>query len=526
MTRHTKVLLRLSVVSWLALTGLSAAGSDSRLAEAVKDRDHARVTTLLEQDADVNSPLADGTTALHWAVYWNDVSTVDRLIRAGARVDAANRYGATPLWMACTDGNAAIVQMLLKAGANPNLPALGGEPVLMAPARAGSAEAVRALLAHGADVNAKESRQGQTALMWAVGGHDQHPAVVQVLLEHGADVNVRSRGGLTPLLFAVRQGDVETTRLLVQAGANINDRATLPEGQQLTMIGYVTTPSADTSTALMMALKNGRYELATFLLESGADPNAAAEPYPYRFRPASSVRGDALKPGFTPLHAIVHRRARSRGASEDQRSMAVMKALIAHGADPNARTPSVTAPVPLQPSPQPVISFVELGGVTPFWIAANTLDLEALRLLVAAGADPRLKSMENTTPLMVAAGLGYSTRGPSGGLGRRGRVNTQGVEALKLLLEWGSDVKAVNDHGQTALHGAAFAAAHSAVQFLVDNGARTDLKDAMGRRPLEIAEDNTKDEYRPSLQNHQPADIERTVTLLRQLTGERSAQQP
>ena len=527
-SKHKEALRRLGVVLLLASTGLAAGGSDTRVAEAVKDRDRSAVAALLDQHADVNTPLADGTTALHWAVYWSELSTANLLIQSGANVNAANRYGATTLWMACTEGNAAIVEMLLQAGANPNLSALGGEPVLMSAARAGSVDAVKALLAHGADVNAMESRHGQTALMWAVGGRDQHPEVVQALLEHGAAVNVRSRGGFTPLLFAARQGDVAATKLLVEAGGNVNEKAVLPDGQRPAILGSSnwTMPSADTSSVLTMAIGNGHHELATFLLKSGANPNAASEPYPYRLRPSVSISGEALKPGFTPLHALIYRRAQSRGSDEEDRSLALMTVLIAHGADPNERLPSVTAPVPLQPSPQPVISFVELGGVTPFWSAANTLDIDAMRLLVANGADPGLTSMENTTPLMVAAGLGYSTRGPSGGLGRRGRVNAEGVEALKLLLEWGGDVNAVNDHGQTALHGAAFAAAHVAVQFLVDNGARTDLKDAIGRRPLEVADDNTKDEYRPSLQNHNPIDIDRTWSLLRQLTGETGVEQP
>ena len=231
MTKHKERLQRYLVVSLLAVMGLGATGSDdARVAEAVKDRDESAVMAVLEQGADVNRPLVDGTTALHWAVYWNDLHTADLLIRAGADVNATNRYGASPLWMACTDGNDAMVRMLLNAGANPNLLAVGGEPVLMAAARAGSLEAVKALLTYGADINRKEPRHGQTALMWAIGGHDQHSAVAQVLLEHGADVNVRSQGGFTPLMFAVRQGDEQSTRLLIKAGANVNDRAMLPDG--------------------------------------------------------------------------------------------------------------------------------------------------------------------------------------------------------------------------------------------------------------------------------------------------------
>jgi ankyrin repeat protein len=318
---------------------------------------------------------------------------------------------------------------------------------------------------------------------------------------------------LTPLLFAVRQGDLASTRLLVKAGANVNERARTPDGQKMGIFGDGgwTLPSVDGSPALTMALTNGHYELATFLLDSGADPNAASEAFPFRTRPNIGFGGEALKPGFTPLHALVAKRARSADAG----SLAMIKTLIARGADVNARTPSVKAPVPMQLNPQPAITWVEVGGVTPFWIAANALDVETMTALVASGADPRLASMENTTPLMVAAGLGTKSRGPSGGLGRKGNVN---IEALKKLLEWGNDINAANEHGQTALHAAAFAAAHEAVQFLVDHGARTDLKDSMGRTPLDVANDNLRVEYRPSLQNHDPADVDRTIALLQKLT--------
>ena len=362
-------------------------------------------------------------------------------------------------------------------------------------------------------MNATETRHGQTALMWAVGGRDTHPEIARVLLEHGADVTVRSDGGLTALLFAVRQGNLEAVRLLVNAGADVNDRAVTPDGRPMAIFGdsQWSMPSADTSSALTLAATNGHYEIATFLLESGADPNVQNAAFPYRTRPNISIRGEALKPGFASLHALVARRARVA----EPGSLETIETMIAHGADVNVRTPSVKAPEITQLNPQPAITWVEVGGITPFWIAANALDLEAMRLLVEHGADPTLKNMEETTPLMVAAGLGIKTRGPTGGLGRRADWD---VEALELLLEWGNDINAVNVHGQTAMHAAAFAAAHPAVQFLFDHGARTDLKDSMGRTPLDVAHDNLRVEYRPSLQNHKPEDVEATIDLLEKLS--------
>lgn len=500
------------LVACTALASLGAAGEPS-LALAVKNRDKAAALALLEQGADVNLALPDGATAVLWAVHWNDAAMVDLLVRAGANVNAANRFGATPLWMASTEGNAAMVEALLSAGADATMSALGGEPVLMTAARTGNVPALKALLAYGADVNATEARHGQTALMWAVGGRDTYPEAARVLIEHGADVTIRSDGGLTALLFAVRQGNLEAVRLLVNAGADVNDRAVTPDGRPMAIFGdsQWSLPSADTSSALTLAVTNGHYEIATFLLESGADSNVQNAPFPYRTRPNISIRGEALKPGFGSLHALVARRARVA----EPGSLEAMETMIAHGADVDARTPSVKAPAITQLNPQPAITWVEVGGITPFWIAANALDLEAMRLLVEHGATPTLKNMEETTPLMVAAGLGIKTRGPTGGLGRRADWD---VEALDLLLEWGNDINAVNVHGQTALHAAAFAAAHPAVQFLVDHGARTDLKDSMGRTPLDVAHDNLRVEYRPSLQNHKPEDVQATIDLLEKLS--------
>ena len=512
MTMRTKVSLGWLVAWLLTAANLQAAGVPS-LALAVKDRDESAVAALLRQRADVNAPLPDGATALHWAVYWNDSKTVERLVRAGANVNARNRFGATPLWMACSEGNGALVEALVKAGADSKAPALGGEPVLMTAAKAGSVEAVKALLAHGADVNATEPRHGQTALMWAVGGRDPYPDVARLLLEHGADVSVRSDGGMTALLFAVRQGDVASARLLVKAGADVNDRAVPPDGRPMAIFGdsQWSMPSADTSSALTLAVTNGHYDIATLLLEGGANPNVVNTPFPYRTRPNISINGEALKPGFTALHALVAR----RGRRAEPGSLEAMKTLVARGADVNARTPSVKAPVPSQLNPQPIITWVQVAGVTPFWIAANALDVEAMRMLVENGANPTLASMEHTTPLMVAAGLGIKSRGPSGGLGRRALFD---LDALQRLLDWGNDVNAVNEHGQTALHAAAFAAAHKAVQFLFDHGARAGLKDEMGRTPLDVARDNLRVEYRPALQNHDPEDVQATIELLEKLS--------
>jgi ankyrin repeat protein len=217
------IVFLLSVASFAATSS-----SDLRLVEAEKNRDGEAVRSLLRQHVDVNTPQADGATALAWAAHWDDLETADLLIHAGANANAANDYGVTALSLACSNANAAMVEKLLKAGANPNATLSTGETALMIAAHTGNVDAVKSLLAHGADVNAKETRRGQTALMWA----EKHADVVRLLIEHGADIHVRSTGGFTPLLFAAQQGNLDSARILLAAGANVNE-ATPEDGSAL-----------------------------------------------------------------------------------------------------------------------------------------------------------------------------------------------------------------------------------------------------------------------------------------------------
>ncbi len=478
------------VLPLLALVMLGAGSADSPLADAVKNRDMAGARALLKQHADVNAPSADGTTALHWAAKWNDAEMVTLLVAAGAKVDAVNRYGATPLWQACSNGNAPVVTALLKGGANPNQLALDGESPLMAAARGGNPEVVKALLLARADPNLKDGWKQQTALMWAVGDNEPHPQVAKALVESHADVNAKSKAGFTPLLFAARQGDMEDVRILVEAGANINDKA--PGG----------------STILITAINNEHFEVADYLLEHGADPNAAD------------------RQGFTPLHNTIRARARS---GEDS-ALNVIKTLVAKGANINARLPleKMKWPQNHQVSPRPKVDEIEYGGATPFWVAANAADVKALRLLYSLGADPTILSIEKTTALMMAAGLGYGTRGPTAGLGGRigGDDNLHAIEAVKFLVEevkTGQGINDVNDNGQTPLHASASAAIPDVSKYLLEHGARTDLKDTFGRTPLAVAEDNRTDRYRAN-QNLVPAMIEMTYNVLLPATNKSSNQ--
>ena len=431
-----------------------AASSDLRLVEAAKKHDTKALRALLKQQADVNTPQADGATALHWAARWDDLETVDLLIRAGAQVNAANDYGVTPLSLACTNRNAAMVEDLLKAGADPSAALSTGETVLMTAARTGNVDVVKALLARGADVTAKEPWRGQTALMWAVS--EKHRNVVQVLIEHGADVHARSKSGFTPLLFAAREGDLDTVRMLLAAGANVNEAA------------------SDGSSVLLVATVRGDAALAAFLLDQSADPNADGAGYTALHWAAGSwetTLTGGLGFGITAQSGEWSTLSGLRG----QEKLELVRALLAHGANPNAR---------LAKNP-PRLGFslfrLKLAGATPFVLAAMSGDASVMRLLAQAGADPRLTMNDGTTPLMVAAGLGRVVN--------ESRVTeSSALEAVKLAVELGGDVNAANESGDTALHGVASQGADTIVQFLVDKGAKVNVNNKVGETPLMIAE--------------------------------------
>jgi len=442
----------------LAALAVAAGGGDHRVADAAKARDVAAMTFLLKQAADVNAPQPDGTTALHWAARWDDLATVDRLVGAGATVDAANRYGVTPLFVAATNGNAAIIERLLQAGADPNTvsgtdaTAGEGEPALLAAARTGSVDSVKALLAHGAKADATERWHQQTALMWAAVA--DAPGAVQALLAAGANVDAAAEGGFTALHYAARAGSLEATRLLVGAGADVK-----------ALLG-------DRSSPLMLAIINARYELAAFLLDHGANPN-----------------DDSL--GFTPLHQLVwsyHPNVvfmppgpRQTGSLS---AMDFARLLLARQANPNARMTRNPA--------DGYRTSMNRNGATPLMMAARVPDLDLMRLLLASGADPKLKTADNTTLLMVAAGYGWQAgESPEALPGAH-------MEAVKLALELGNDVNAANDRGYTALHAAVIRESNEVIQFLVDKGgdltAKTKEEDPRfvgvgeGKTPLRVAE--------------------------------------
>ena len=465
------------------------------LIAAVRGGDTAELRARLAGPVDVNARQPDGATALHWAVHHEDVVAADLLIGAGADANAANDLGVTPLLMACRRGHGPLVERLLVAGADADSALPSGETALMAAARAGSIEAVNALLARGARVNAAEATRGQSALMWAVA--NRRPAVTRALLAHGADVGARTatrrrvynmggsrsagsasrgialeevvEGGSTALLFAARSGDVESARLLLAAGADVDDTG------------------ADGNPALVVAAHGGHGSVAALLLRAGADPNAAPL-------------------GYTALHAAVLRGTlRDRGVPNDDpgAGLPLVRALLAHGADPDPRLARGT---PVRRWSHDFAFMDRWVGATPFWLAAHFLETEMLQVLADAGADPSAPSRNGTTPLMAAAGLGYNRGGGSAFIRDRrdhssynpvesaalgstipAAEERQALEVVETVLGLGGEVNATNDAGDTALHAAASHGMNRVIALLTEHGADLLAENRRGQTPGDLA---------------------------------------
>jgi ankyrin repeat protein len=492
----------------LAAGGAAGGGGGFPVALAAKQQDKVAIRTLVKQHADVNAPESDGATALHWAAHWDDVEMADVLLKAGAHVDAKNEYEVTPLALATENGSLVMVQRLLKAGANPNATTSTGEAPLMTAVRVGNVPVLQAILAAGANVNAQGGGRDQTALMWAVERHDQD--VIKMLIAHKADVNARSKarpeyvtfslgnpqggrltgladqtlesdgsrpglrwikkGGLTALMLAARDGDLESAKLLVAAGANVNDCS--PVG----------------NTPLMLAARNDRTPVALFLLEKGADPNVA-------------------EAGHTALHLAVARKNHE-----------LLQALLARGASVNVRLTKG------DPDPDGKRSFNQLPeyllGATPYLLATALNEMDVMKILVKAGADPLIPMADGTTPIMASMGIfpGVFTfipfeKVPAGGAQgdntayfQRKKLFSEDkvLETMKLAVEFGGDVNAARgalvtyhvgnsrtlvgrDAGDTALHIATADKYPTVVEFLVSKGAKMDVKDRRGLTPLGIA---------------------------------------
>jgi ankyrin repeat protein len=433
---------------------LPLAGAPADLPNAAMNGNLETVRVLLRQGGNVNATQADGATALHWAVRRNDADMADVLLRAGANPSAATREGTTPMLLAAVSGSASMIGRLIAAGVDVNAPlSKTADTALMVASRTGSVEAVRALVDRGANVNSRETWGETTALMWAVAEH--HPAVVKLLIEHGADVNAKSRivpsasgrgfegmlpvaakagqpaeefasGLLTPLMFAAREGDLESARLLARAGADLNARA------------------GDGKDALSLAIFNGSYDVASFLVDQGANVNQA----------------DAQR--FTPLFWAVDRRNMETAPNFPWTvtvdPLPLIRMLLDEGANPNAIVNSTPRAHMREGSPRIIYS-------TALMRAAFSGDIELVKLLLAHGADPHIMSKERETPLMAASGMAFINGY------HRLRPAAERLEVVRLLVELGEDVNAADDYGITPLMAAANFGDAAIVQYLIDKGA-------------------------------------------------------
>ncbi len=472
------------------------------LQDAVKRGDADAVRTLLRAGADANSADPDGTVALHWAAHSENLEIVNLLLAAGARPSISSRYKITPLSLAAEAGNAPIVERLLDAGADPNSTSEEDQTALMSASLNGEVDAIRALLRRGAKVNALESFKSQSALMMAAG--EGNTKAVELLLEFGADLKAKSKGGYTPLLFAVRNNRIETVKFLLEHGANVNDA--LPDG----------------TAALNLSILNADFDLASLLLDFGANPNLR-------------------DPRGMPLHTVVW--LHEPGAPPDFAMngldpqpvplpsgklghLEIAKKLLEKGADPNAvvtMTEGRFAPgggLSRQPPSLAVgRHYLAYNGATPFYLAARNGDAPMMRVLVAGKANPTMPTKFGVTPLMAAACLDYyegETAGPFSGVSEAERL-----DAVKLALQLGNDINArtnfgdykmigtpertlltypdnikdlldlgVGDmrfNGMTALHGSVICNQPSIVQYLIDQGAKVDATNQLGWTPLMVS---------------------------------------
>jgi ankyrin repeat protein len=449
-------------------TDAFAQARDVRVAAAMKARDGAAVRTLVRQKADVNSADVEGMTALHWAAHWNDLDSVTLLLAAGAQPRVANRYGVTPLHEAATVANAAMVNALLRAGADPDAAYGEGETPLMTAARTGNADAVKMLLEAGARVNAAESFRGLTAVMYAA--VENHAAIVRALAAAGADVNARSReytfqnltggaggiihdrpqGALTALILAARQGARDAAEALLAAGADVN--AAEPQ--------YGFTP-------LQTAIFNGHYALARLLVEKGAAVDDGSLYIAIEMRNPAKYTNRPNPPDV----------------SDGVTAMDVARLLLAKGANVNLPYTKLVPPRQAQGN------INVAPGSTPLYRAVRSIDVEAVRLLVDAGANPAQPLTDGSTPLMAAAGLG-APRGGDEEVTDAGDRNDP-VDVMKILVDRGAEVNAVNALGMSAAHYAVQRGADRIIEYLAGKGARFDVKNKQGRTPADLARGRT-----------------------------------
>jgi ankyrin repeat protein len=512
------------LVALAASSGSQTASAS--IAAAAREGDAGAVRKLIDAGANVNELEADGSSALLWAVYEQAPDVISMLLAAGADPNAANHFGITPLLQASRYGDAGSIKLLLDGGAKLSAATRDGETPLMAASRAGSLEAVKLLLERGADPNATEALWDQTALMWATA--EGHLDVVDALLAAGADPNHKARvteletrstradfpsGGFTALMWAVRDGNEDIVHRLIDAGADVN------------------ATDGDGATAMMLAIVNVRFDLAAKLLELGADPKA----------------DDSLYQAVEMHDATTDWRARDgtrlRADHPNQHTaLDLVRLLLDAGADPNRPFTGQIHSTSMCCDSK--------GAGTPFFRAAIAADVEAMKLMMAHGADvewsPKAAEAGDTgpagggnagkTPLMVAmnGGKGVGMAGGPGDIREgakppfREASNRNPIDAVTLLIEAGANVNAVTPKGESALHLAAVDGKLDIVRALAAGGADLDLKNSEGKTALQVVE-NQKPRELPTagaeVSFDKPAQPAEVAALLRDLMKGSSAQQ-
>jgi ankyrin repeat protein len=457
----------------LAVTGfagvaMAAGTSDLRLPDAARTQDAKAVRALVSQKADVNARSSDGSTALLWLAHWNDAETADLLLKAGADANAANDFGMTPLSQACTNASFEFVRLLLKSGANTNTAIATGETPLMTCAKTGNVDAVRLLVEYGAAINAKEPAQSQTALMWAAA--ERHPNVVGALIAGHADLKAHTKDGFMAIHFAARVGDLESVKLFLAAGVDVNILTQPGDGDSPAPAagggrGARTAGGAGGYTPLLVATLRARVDVALYLLDHGADPNNQAAGFTPLHWASTTWEGYAANPvyGFEdPMSGIPDRQGKLR----------LVKALLAHGAKVNARM--------TKRQPSFATGYTDAVGATPLLLAASVDDVEMMHILLDAGADPKIQTATNASTIMAATGLNH-------GIGESLVTEDQARDAVKLLLDLGVDPKGETNVGENALFGPAYRGWNTLLAQLIDLGVNVNSVSKAGTTPYRAA---------------------------------------
>ncbi|MBV8730023.1 MAG: ankyrin repeat domain-containing protein, partial [Acidobacteriia bacterium] len=467
-----------------AVAATTAESGKLLLADAARQQDQTAIRALLARGADVNARASDGSTALLWLAHWNDDATADLLLRAGADANAANDFGMTPLNEACTNANSKLVHLLLKSGANPNTAIATGETPLMTCAKTGSAEAVRMLVEYGAAINAKEPTQNQTALMWAAA--ERHPEVIKALIESYADLKAHTKQGFTAIHFAARIGDLESVKLLLAAGVDVNILTETEGGANrvTNQLGIMKTAGTLGYTPLLVAVVRGQMDLALYLLDHGADPNNLAGGYTPLHWAAGTWESFTANPVYGFEDAM-------SGIPNRQAKLRLVKALLAHGANVNAR----------MTKQQPTFAggYLDGAGATPFLLAAAANDLEMMHILLDAGADPKILTATNASAIMAAAGLNHS-------IGEDLITEPQAIETVNFLLSLGVEPKGETTFGENALFGPAYRGWNKLLAQLIDLGVNVNAVSKAGVTPW-LAASGSGDRLGGVLYNKDGADL-------------------